>query len=175
MPQKLHIDPIFPISVKRFVSLGHKVPVGDSLSALGVSHVQDAPLQSLSGGELQRVLLARAILRKPDLLVLDEPAQGVDLSGLSELYQLIGKLTKKLDCAVLLVSHNLHLVMANTHQVICLNQHVCCSGDPEQITKDPSFKTLFGKQLEGFAVYTHHHDHKHDVHGSVIPKEPEDD
>ena len=112
------------------------------------------PLQQISGGELQRVLLARALLREPELLVLDEPAQGVDINGQNELYNLISKLRDHHGCAVLMVSHDLHLVMAQTDTVICLNHHVCCHGHPEQVSNDPAYRELFGSQhVEALAVY----------------------
>lgn len=130
----------------------------------------DSPLQTVSGGELQRVLLARALLREPELLVLDEPVQGVDVAGQAELYRLITQLRDRLGCGVLMVSHDLHLVMSTTDQVVCLNRHVCCSGHPEQVSFDPAFVELFGKDAQSLAVYHHHHDHEHDLHGEVIER-----
>ncbi|KTT62366.1 zinc ABC transporter ATP-binding protein, partial [Pseudomonas oryzihabitans] len=118
--------------------------------------------------ELQRVLLARALLRQPELLVLDEPVQGVDINGQSELYRLIGQLRERHGCGVLMVSHDLHLVMGATDQVICLNRHVCCSGHPEQVSGDPAYQALFGQSARNLAIYHHHHDHAHDLHGSVV-------
>jgi zinc transport system ATP-binding protein len=134
-------------------------------------------MQSLSGGETQRVLLARALLRDPQLLVLDEPVQGVDVTGQSALYALINEIRNRRHCGVLLVSHDLHLVMATTDTVICLNQHVCCEGHPEQVTNDPAYLALFGESLglnnpPQVAIYTHHHDHQHDAHGNVINAKP---
>ncbi len=122
----------------------------------------------MSGGEQQRILLARALLRHPDLLVLDEPVQGVDVNGQIELYQLITRLRDRYGCGVLMVSHDLHLVMATTNTVVCLNRHVCCSGRPEQVSADPAFIALFGEQASALAVYNHQHDHSHDMHGEVI-------
>ena len=113
---------------------------------------------------MQRALLARAILRKPNLLVLDEPVQGVDVNGQNALYKMIGDLSKSLNCAVLMVSHDLHIVMSATDQVVCLNHHICCQGRPEQVTKDPAYLTIFGQT----ALYAHHHDHQHSVHGEVL-------
>ncbi|MFT4998803.1 MAG: zinc transport system ATP-binding protein, partial [Flavobacteriales bacterium] len=113
----------------------------------------------------QRVLLARAILRKPNLLVLDEPVQGVDIAGQAALYRLIGRLRDQLNCGVLMVSHDLHLVMAETDTVVCLNQHICCKGHPDVVSAHPAYLELFGKPLDSaLALYTHHHDHTHD-HG----------
>ena len=135
-----------------------------ALAEVGAGHTLDLPLQTLSGGELQRVLLARALLREPHLLVLDEPVQGVDITGQAELFALIRRLRDTRGCGVLLVSHDLHLVMAATDRVICLNHHVCCSGHPDTVTRDPAYRALFGAAIDGFAVYAHHHDHRHDEH-----------
>lgn len=171
MPQRLHVDPIFPLTVHRFLQLGQTLPkekLEGMLAEVGVHHVLESPLQAISGGELQRVLLARALLREPQLLVLDEPAQGVDLIGQGELYDLIGNIRDKHQCTILLVSHDLNIVMARTGTVVCLNQHICCSGHPEQVSRDPAFAALFGKATQGLAFYTHKHDHHHDVDGAVI-------
>lgn len=171
MPQRLHIDPSLPISVERFLQLA--CPSTDSIKAaldeVNTQHLLKAPLQTISGGELQRVLLARALLRDPELLVLDEPVQGVDIAGQSELYELIGDIRRRHQCGVLMVSHDLHLVMAQTDTVICLNQHVCCHGHPEHVSTDPAYLNLFGeKHSAALAVYHHHHDHEHDIHGDII-------
>ncbi|HWV10184.1 MAG TPA: zinc ABC transporter ATP-binding protein ZnuC [Pseudomonas sp.] len=171
MPQKLHVDATLPLSVLRFLRLVPGVKRDDAAAALGevgASHVIDSPLQGISGGELQRVLLARALLRKPELLVLDEPVQGVDVAGQAELYRLITRLRDRHGCGVLMVSHDLHLVMSTTDQVVCLNRHVCCSGHPEQVSGDPAFVELFGQDAKSLAVYHHHHDHAHDLHGEVV-------
>lgn len=178
MPQRLHVDPIFPLTVKRFLQLGQRCStekLEKMLEEVGVHHVLSSPLQSISGGELQRVLLARALLREPHLLVLDEPAQGVDLVGQGELYDLIGGIRDKHQCTILLVSHDLNIVMARTGTVVCLNQHVCCSGLPEQVSRDPAFAALFGKAVQGLAFYTHKHDHHHHVDGAVITESKEED
>ncbi|WP_417776653.1 zinc ABC transporter ATP-binding protein ZnuC [Stutzerimonas xanthomarina] len=175
MPQKLHVDPTLPLSVLRFLRLVPGVDRAAALAALnevGAEHVIDSPLQSVSGGEMQRVLLARALLRKPELLVLDEPVQGVDVAGQAELYRLIGRLRERYGCGVLMVSHDLHLVMSATDQVVCLNRHVCCSGHPEQVSADPAFVELFGQDARSLAVYHHQHDHSHDLHGSVVTGKP---
>ncbi|WP_028241076.1 zinc ABC transporter ATP-binding protein ZnuC [Stutzerimonas azotifigens] len=171
MPQKLHVDATLPLTVLRFLRLVPKVDRARAQAALaevGAEGVIDSPLQSISGGELQRVLLARALLREPELLVLDEPVQGVDVSGQAELYRMIGRLRDRHGCGVLMVSHDLHLVMSATDQVVCLNRHVCCSGHPEQVSSDPAFVELFGQDARSLAVYHHHHDHDHDLHGSVV-------
>jgi len=164
MPQRLHIDPLFPLTVKRFLQLGQTARAfSHILAEVGVSEaVLDSPLAAVSGGELQRILLARALLREPDLLVLDEPAQGVDLMGQGELYSLISQIRVKHDCAIVLVSHDLNVVMAQTDTVVCLNQHICCSGRPEAVTRDPAFTALFGDVAKNLAFYTHKHDHSHD-------------
>ena len=176
VPQKFAIDPLLPLTVERFVRLGkaeQKFTLKEILKEVGVSHLAKQSMQQLSGGELQRVLLARALLGEPELLVLDEPAQGVDVVGQSELYQLLSSLKHSRGCSVLLVSHDLHLVMASSDQVLCLNQHVCCSGHPEDVSRHPEYLQLFGGELadkvsDGLAVYTHSHDHCHDAHGNVI-------
>lgn len=172
MPQKLHVDPTLPLSVLRFLQLVPRVDRAKAMAALtevGAAHVIDSPLQSVSGGELQRVLLARALLREPQLLVLDEPVQGVDIAGQTELYRLITRLRDRHGCGVLMVSHDLHVVMSTTDQVVCLNRHVCCSGHPEQVSGDPAFIELFGTTAaQSLAIYHHRHDHAHDLHGSVV-------
>lgn len=170
MPQKLHIDASMPITVERFLQLTHgsKRDIDDALALTNIERIKHSPLQRLSGGETQRVLLARAILRKPQLLVLDEPAQGVDITGQQELYQLIHQLrdqqTDGVKTAVLMVSHDLHLVMAATDHVLCINQHLCCSGNPHDVKQHPEYLKLFGDDSSALAVYTHHHhqcDHSH--------------
>ncbi len=171
MPQKLHVDATLPLSVLRFLRLVPGVARERALAALaevGAAHVIDSPLQRISGGEMQRVLLARALLREPQLLVLDEPVQGVDVAGQAELYRLISTLRERHGCGVLMVSHDLHLVMSATDQVVCLNRHVCCSGHPEQVSNDPAFIELFGKDARSLAIYHHHHDHAHDLDGGVV-------
>lgn len=180
MPQKLHLDASLPLTVARFLALGGKarVDLGEILQLTGIDKLINMPIQSLSGGETQRVLLARALLRDPQLLVLDEPVQGVDVGGQAALYALINEIRNQRQCGVLLVSHDLHLVMATTDTVICLNQHVCCHGHPEQVTNHPAYLALFGDALGGavvtpqVAIYTHHHDHQHDAHGNVINAKP---
>lgn len=167
MPQKLHLDATFPISVKRFMDLatvrGKGAAIARLLGEVGVEHVLETPLQNLSGGELQRVLLARAMVREPDILVLDEPVQGVDVHGQTELYRLIARIRDQHGCAILMVSHDLHLVMAATDRVLCLNRHICCSGTPEAVTSDPAYVELFGQHaVDHLAVYIHDQNHQHD-------------
>ncbi len=160
MPQKLAVDPTLPLTVGRFLGLAERNTdkCRAALSETGISTLWARPVHALSGGETQRMLLARALLRRPDLLVLDEPVQGVDVTGQEALYKLIGDLRQRLGCGVLLVSHDLHLVMAATDEVICLNHHVCCHGTPLQVSQDPAFVALFGRRT---ALYTHDHDHSH--------------
>ncbi|MBT3306940.1 MAG: zinc ABC transporter ATP-binding protein ZnuC [Alphaproteobacteria bacterium] len=181
MPQRLHIDATLPLTVGRFMGLGarHKRYTAEQrlrvLDEVGVGEILDTPVQAVSGGEFQRVVLARALLRDPDLLVLDEPSQGIDMTGQAQLYQLITRIRDRRGCGVLMVSHDLHLVMADTDEVVCLNHHVCCAGHPEMVANDPAYIQLFGKQVAGaLAVYHHHHDHDHDAHGNVVPHEHHD-
>ena len=139
-----------------------------ALDAADAGHLSGRSYLALSGGERQRVLLAQGLIPEPQLLVLDEPVQGVDVAGQAELYRLITQLRDRHGCGVLMVSHDLHLVMSTTDQVVCLNRHVCCSGHPEQVSGDPAFVELFGKNAQSLAIYHHHHDHAHDLHGSVV-------
>lgn len=171
MPQKLQLNPQMPLRVIDFLRLGKadKKAAIAAMTETGVEHLAATSIHDVSGGELQRILLSRALLRRPDLLVLDEPAQGVDLNGQAALYELIGEVRNEHNCGVLMVSHDLHLVMANTDQVICLNKHVCCHGSPEHVSSDPAFMDLFGdRYAHSVAVYHHHHDHDHDIHGNVV-------
>jgi zinc transport system ATP-binding protein len=175
VPQQLHLDPVLPLSVGRFLSIGRRrrrEELRAALAEVGAAHLQDAQMQDLSGGEFQRVLLGRALLREPDLLILDEPARGIDFSGQLELYRLIARLRERRGCGVLLVSHDLHIVMGATDRVICLNRHVCCSGRPEAVSRHPEYVSLFGpRAADGLAVYTHAHDHAHDLAGQVVDTE----
>lgn len=167
MPQKLVMDATLPLTVNRFLQLaGCTCEQRDiALQRTGVAHLANAPMHSLSGGEVQRAMLARAVVREPDLLVLDEPVQGVDVAGQNSLYRMIRSLSTQFHCAVLMVSHDLHLVMSATDEVVCLNQHICCHGEPEQVTRDPAYTAIFGPAT---TLYHHHHDHAHDLHGEVI-------
>lgn len=172
MPQHLVLDAVVPLTVNRFLQLDRRrlgQEIEESLGEVGARHTGNLPLQSLSGGELRRVLLARALLRSPDLLVLDEPVQGVDLAGQAELYELISHIRHRRGCGVLMVSHDLHVVMAATDQVVCLNHHVCCAGRPEAVSRNPEYIALFGPGIaESVAVYSHRHDHSHDVAGAIV-------
>ena len=165
VPQKLAIDPIMPLSVDRFLRTGQRstaaerAAVLDEVGAAGLAH---SMMHQLSGGEFRRVLLARALLQDPTLLILDEPVQGVDAPGQIELYDLIADTAERRKCGVLIVSHDLHLVMARTHRVICVHGHVCCAGSPESVAQDPAYIKLFGPHgAQSLAVYTHSHDHHH--------------
>jgi len=173
MPQRLVVDPTLPLPVRRFLELGaaaDSAAITAVLDEVGARRVLDSPIQSVSGGEFQRVLLARALLRNPDLLVLDEPVQGVDVGGQEDLFRLIRRIRDSHGCGVLMVSHDLHLVMAATDTVVCLNRHVCCTGRPETVRGDPAYLALFGATAaSAIAVYAHHHDHEHDDAGQVKP------
>lgn len=168
MPQKLSLDQRMPLTVYGFLSLTRHATREDIrrwLERLSISALAERSVHDLSGGEWQRVLLVRALLMKPDVLVLDEPVQGVDVQGQMELYQLIPRLRDELGCGILMVSHDLHLVMAATDEVICLNGHVCCSGHPDQVSVNPAYLQLFGIRPDAaLAHYTHHHDHSHCDH-----------
>jgi zinc transport system ATP-binding protein len=171
VPQKLAIDRTMPLSVERLMHLTGRLSrtkLEASLEAAGVLHLRNAEVQHLSGGEFQRVLLARAIARDPDLLVLDEPVQGVDFAGESALYQLIGDIRDRTGCGVLMISHDLHMVMARTDTVICLNGHVCCRGTPAAVSQSQDYQRLFGQAPAGLAFYDHRHDHTHLPDGRVL-------
>lgn len=172
MPQRLHFPDNLPLTVDRFLQLArpaHSGSIDAVAGELAIRHLLHNPMQTLSGGEQQRVLLARALLRVPDLLVLDEPVQGVDVTGQAELYQLIGRIRDRYRCGVLMVSHDLHLVMATTDRVLCINRHVCCAGHPESVSRHPAYLELFGTPVsDGLALYQHHHDHAHDIHGDIV-------
>ncbi|MEX2650762.1 MAG: ATP-binding cassette domain-containing protein [Alphaproteobacteria bacterium] len=177
VPQRLAVDPALPLTVERFIGLGGRLAPGrlaDLLAEVGTEGLGRAPMQGLSGGELQRVMLARALARDPDLLVLDEPAQGVDVLGQVELFDLVTRVRRARGCGVLMVSHDLHLVMAATDIVVCLNHHVCCTGHPEAVGRHPAYLALLGPTARGLAVYAHAHDHHHDVAGHVVGEAGED-
>jgi zinc transport system ATP-binding protein len=165
--QRMEIDKALPLTVSRFLGLSCRDSsrIREALAEVGATGTEGKPVQGLSGGEFRRVLLARAILGEPELLVLDEPLAGVDVGGQAELYDLIGTLRRRYNAGVLMVSHDLHLVMAETDTVVCLNHHVCCVGHPEAVSRDPAYVQLFGPAV---AVYTHDHDHVHDDTGKVV-------
>ena len=174
-PQHMHRDPVMPMTVERFLTLGapaSRRTLERVLDEVGAGAILRYPLAEISGGEMQRVLLARALLREPQLLVLDEPLAGVDVTSQDELYRLIAEIRDRHGCGVLLVSHDLHLVMAATDTVVCLNRHVCCTGRPQVVLRDPEFISLFGPHLsETLAVYQHFHDHRHDALGEPLSVE----
>jgi zinc transport system ATP-binding protein len=176
VPQRFEIDRALPMTVARFLTLGdgpRSDRVAGVLDEVGAARVIGQQLSELSGGELQRVVLARALLNNPDLLVLDEPVRGVDYVGEAELYALIGRLRDARGLGVLLISHDLHIVMAQSDRVVCLNRHVCCSGVPETVAQHPEYTRLFGPEgARAFAVYQHHHDHRHDLAGETAPAPP---
>lgn len=173
LPQRFTVDASMPLAVDRLLTLTRSattVQIDRVLDEVKAKHLRKAQVATLSGGELQRVLLARALVGQPDLLILDEPTQGVDMTGEAEFYRLIADLRTARGCAVLLVSHDIHLVMAATDRVICLNRHICCHGLPDAVGRDPEFLRLFGsKAAEAFALYVHHHDHDHDLTGDIKP------
>ncbi len=172
-PQRFDRDPAIPMTAARFLTLAgpaDRATIQRALDEVGAGRVIDRQLAQLSGGELQRVVLARALIRNPDLLVLDEPVRGVDTVGEAELYGLIGRIRTDRGLGVLLVSHDLHVVMAQSDRVICLNRHVCCHGVPETVARHPEYMALFGPEMARvFAVYQHHHDHAHDLAGAPLP------
>jgi zinc transport system ATP-binding protein len=172
VPQKLHIDPTLPLTVRRFLDLPARIPEALAIEALeraGAGSLGTRQMADLSGGQFQRVLLARAILSRPDLLILDEPTQGLDQPGSAAFYRRIAEVRAELGCAVLMVSHELHVVMAASDRVICLNGHVCCAGHPEQVASAPEYRALFGTGTQGaLALYRHEHAHGHD-HDHVHP------
>ncbi|WP_159738775.1 zinc ABC transporter ATP-binding protein ZnuC [Vibrio atypicus] len=173
VPQRLKLNDSLPLNVDRFLRLSDSYSqqeIAEALKLVGAEHLQLANMHSLSGGENQRVLLARALLKRPDLLVLDEPAQGVDVQGQIDLYDLIDTIRHRFNCAVFMVSHDLHLVMAKTDDVICLHHHICCSGSPASISQHPSYIALFGHgHQEALALYNHQHTHHHhDLSGQPV-------
>jgi len=176
MPQKIHVDPTLPMTVERFLQLGlpeqnskFSLPfrkgaydntlITKTTSELNIENLLQNPIQKVSGGEMQRILLARALIREPELLVLDEPVQGVDLQGQTELYQYIDQVRHEHGCGILMVSHDLHVVMRHTDEVLCLNQHLCCTGHPQSVSKSSEFQALFGDFSDSIAFYEHHHNH----------------
>lgn len=171
VPQKVAVDWTLPLTVERLMTLTGKLPeqrIREAMATAGIEHRAKAEVQTLSGGEFQRALLARALARNPELLVLDEPVQGVDFTGEIAIYQLIREIRDRTGCGVLLISHDLHVVMAQTDTVVCLNGHVCCRGAPAQVLESPEYVRLFGaRAAETLAIYRHHHDHTHLADGRV--------
>ena len=174
VPQKISIDWTLPIRVLDFMTLTEELnqdQINIALNLTGVEHLKNKSLSNLSGGEFQRVLIARAISKKPELLVLDEPVQGVDFKGEIALYELIKQISEKMKCGILLISHDLHVVMSATDFVLCLNGHVCCSGAPHKVVKDSKYKELFGDRASNIlSLYEHKHDHTHSQDGTIDQK-----
>ena len=172
VPQKVTIDWTLPIRVIDFMVLTQNLnsdAISNALNLAGVEHLKTRNLRDLSGGEFQRVLLARAIAKKPELLVLDEPVQGVDYSGEVALYSLIKNISESLNCGILLISHDLHVVMSATNHVVCLNGHVCCSGSPVDVAQNKNYKELFGDQSSQLlSIYEHEHNHTHSADGKIM-------
>ncbi len=171
VPQRIVVPEVMPIRVYDFLNVtGHyDVPQCQRmLDEVNCAYLLYSPMQNISGGEMQRVLLARALLKNPQLLVLDEPASGMDIIGQQALYETIRHIRDKHDCGILMVSHDLHLVMAATDRVICLNSHICCTGHPDDVSAHPEYLKLFGDAIDGLALYSHHHDHEHDLSGNII-------
>jgi len=165
VPQNVSLNPLIPMNAKQFLHLSpfynHQLKQ-DLLSRLRLAAIENYQFSALSGGEKQRVLLARALLNSPQLLILDEPAQGLDVDGQIWLYELVRDYAKENHCAVLLISHNLHLVMSSTDRVLCMQNHICCSGNPQEISIHPTYQKLFGAKIAAhFAIYKHNHSHSH--------------
>jgi len=179
VPQRLSIDPILPLTVRRFLRLGGQqgdTALQEAADEVGAGDLLARQVEQLSGGELQRMALARALLREPDLLVLDEPLQGVDVSGQLALFDLIDRVRRRHGCGVLMVSHDLHLVMKGTDRVFCLNRHICCSGRPDTVSQHPEYLAMFGPgAADSLAVYAHSHDHDHALSGDVVSLPEADD
>ena len=175
VPQKISIDWTLPIRVIDFMSLIEEPTdeqINTALNLTSVKQLRNKNLSDLSGGEFQRVLIARAIAKQPDLLVLDEPVQGVDFKGEIALYELIKKISEELNCGILLISHDLHVVMSATDFVVCLNGHVCCSGTPQVVAKNNEYQELFGDRASSIlSLYEHKHDHTHSQDGTIKRKE----
>jgi zinc transport system ATP-binding protein len=173
VPQRLAVDRTLPLTVERLMTLvrrASRAEVEAALDETGVAHLLERPVQALSGGEFQRVLIARALLGQPDILVLDEPVQSVDFTGQVDLYRLIASLRDRHGCGVLMVSHDLHVVMRATDRVLCLAGHVCCTGAPGDVSRSPEYARLFGPlAAETLAIYAHKHDHVHGPSGEVMP------
>lgn len=171
VPQKVMIDWTLPIRVNDFMQLTSNIipeEINEALDFTGVDHLKNKNLNELSGGEFQRVLIARAIAKKPELLVLDEPVQGVDFKGEVSLYELIRSISIKTNCGILLISHDLHVVMSATDYVVCLNGHICCSGTPKKVANSDQYRELFGDRASTMlSIYEHNHDHSHSNDGTI--------
>ena len=165
VPQQLLIDQTLPITVERFLKVAQKTnmkALGQAIKLVGTEDLLTLQMSSLSGGELQRVLLARALIAQPDVLLLDEATRGLDQPGVAAFYRMVDDIRKNTNCAVLMISHDLHVVMSASDRVICLNGHICCEGAPDSVASSPEYHALFGSDVDGtFALYRHHHDHNH--------------
>jgi zinc transport system ATP-binding protein len=176
VPQRFAVDRTIPLTVRRFLTLSHaagRAATDAALAEVGAGRLADVQISSLSGGEFQRVSLARALICAPELLVLDEPVQAVDYVGEAQLYELISTISAQRKCGVLLISHDLHIVMGRSDRVVCLNRHVCCHGAPERVSNHPEYARLFGPEaVRAVALYRHHHDHNHDLSGEIETGKP---
>ena len=168
VPQQLRVDQTLPITVERFLKLAtrNNNDIEKMIAFFGSENIFREQINSLSGGQMQRVLLARALVNKPEILLLDEATRGLDQPGIAAFYRKIENISKETNCAVLMISHDLHVVMRASDRVICVNGHICCQGTPENVATSPEYQTLFGSNIDGsFALYRHKHDHNHDVLG----------
>ena len=176
VPQKLHIDRTLPMTVERFLRLpgrSSRAACSRALESAGVPDLLQRQMAGLSGGQFQRVLLARALIETPDLLLLDEATQGLDQPGSAAFYTQIDAVRHGTGCAVLMISHELHVVMSASDRVICLNGHVCCQGTPAVVSAAPEYRALFGSGTGGaLALYRHDHDHSHDHDGACTHDQP---
>ena len=165
VPQQLIIDKTLPITVERFLKVAQKTNVktlANAMNLVGTEDLLTFQMNNLSGGELQRVLLARALIAQPDVLLLDEATRGLDQPGVATFYRMVDGIRKNTNCAVLMISHDLHVVMGASDRVICLNSHICCEGAPNSVASSPEYQALFGSDVDGtFALYRHHHGHNH--------------
>ncbi|MBV7380027.1 metal ABC transporter ATP-binding protein [Maritimibacter dapengensis] len=165
VPQRLQLDPTLPMTVSRMMRLRRKVSradVSDALEQAGIPTLANRQMSELSGGQFQRVMLARALLGRPELLILDEATAGLDQPGTASFYRQIEQVRQDMGCGVLMVSHDLHVVMSASDRVICLNGHICCEGEPSHVASAPEYRALFGEGTKGaLALYAHHHDHNH--------------
>ena len=168
VPQQLKVDQTLPITVERFLKLAtrNNNDIEKMIAFFGSENIFREQINSLSGGQMQRVLLARALVNKPEILLLDEATRGLDQPGIAAFYRKIENISKETNCAILMISHDLHVVMSASDRVICINGHICCQGTPENVATSPEYQTLFGSNIDGsFALYRHKHDHNHDVLG----------
>ncbi len=168
VPQQLKVDQTLPITVERFLKLAtrNNNDIEKMIAFFGSENIFREQINSLSGGQMQRVLLARALVNEPEILLLDEATRGLDQPGIAAFYRKIENISKETNCAILMISHDLHVVMSASDRVICINGHICCQGTPENVATSPEYQTLFGSNIDGsFALYRHKHDHNHDVMG----------